>query len=171
MVEITKTQFKLRPFKDSDAVAFVAGLNTETIERDTTINLPWILDKAQWWISFINDAANHTPISEVHFVIEINGELAGSAGIINIDGHKGEIGYWLTDNYSGAGVMTGVVAEVTKYGFEQLGLTRIFAPILPHNKPSARVLEKNGFAMEGILRKYYKKKNKFVDALCYAKVR
>lgn len=152
-------------------MAFVAGLNTKTIERDTTIELPWKLDSASWWISFITDAALKDPVPEIHFVIEINGALAGSIGIINIDGHKGELGYWLSDDYKGHGIMSEVVGEVANYGFDKLDLKRIFAPVLTHNKASARVLEKNGFMLEGTLHKYFKKGGKFLDALCYAMVK
>jgi ribosomal-protein-alanine N-acetyltransferase len=171
VVEIVKDKFKMRPFAASDAMAFVAGLNNETVARDTTIELPWGLESAQWWISFITDAALKKPVPEQHFVIEIDGMLAGSIGLINIDGHKGEIGYWLLDSYAGKGIMTEVVAEMVKFGLDELGLVRIFAPVLSHNKASGRVLEKNGFELEGTLRKFYNKKGKYIDALCYAKVK
>jgi RimJ/RimL family protein N-acetyltransferase len=166
-----KPTFIFRDFKPSDATAFTAGLNTATIARDTTIELPWSFDSISWWISFITDAAKRDPISERHFVIEVDGQLSGSIGIINIDGHRGEIGYWLLDSCKGQGIMTEAVGEMVTYCFEDLGLMRIFAPILPHNKASARVVEKNGFELEGILKKYYKKNGKYVDALCYAKVK
>ncbi len=44
--------------------------------------------------------------------------------------------------------MTEVVREVTKYGFKQMGLRRIYANVFPHNKASMRVLEKAGYRME-----------------------
>ncbi|MCE3233544.1 MAG: GCN5-related N-acetyltransferase [Rickettsiaceae bacterium] len=171
MTVILKDKFKMRNFEASDAAAMVAGLNTPTIERDTTIELPWKLESVSWWISFILDAAKREPISERHFIIEVDGKLAGSIGIINIDGHRGEIGYWLSDEYAGRGIMTEAVGEMVNYCIEDLGLVRIFAPVLTHNKASCRVLEKNGFELEGTLNKYYKKNGKYIDALCYAKVK
>ena len=170
MVEIKSKNFKLRPFRDDDAHIFYLGINTPQIDRDTTIPMPWELDSVSWWIGFINDAATRTPLPELHFVIEIKGELAGSIGIINIDGHKCEIGYWLKEAYAGKGIMTQVVKEVTDYGFSKLKLKRIFAPVLTHNQGSAAVLTKNGFVNEGTLRKFYLKHGKYVDAFCYAKV-
>lgn len=170
MVEINSDKFKLRPFRQEDADAFHMGINTQRIAKDTTIPIPWGLDSITWWIGFINEAATHTPLLELHFIIEIDGKLAGSIGIINIDGHKCEIGYWIRPEYSGKGVMTKVIAEVVDYAFNKLKLKRIFAPVLTHNKASAKILEKNGFLIEGVLKSFYFKDGKYIDALCYAKV-
>ncbi len=46
------------------------------------------------------------------------------------------------------------VAMLIKYAFEELGLHRIEANVMPKNKASLRVLEKNHFVNEGIS-KYY----------------
>ena len=97
MQELKTDLFKLRSFRNEDAEAFHLAINTQSIARDTTIIIPWSLDNIRWWIGFINDAAAKRPLTEQHFIIEIEGELAGSIGIINIEGHKGEIGYWLKD--------------------------------------------------------------------------
>ena len=39
------------------------------------------------------------------------------------------------------------------FGFKKLKLARIYATIFSDNSRSARVLEKNGFKLEGLLRK------------------
>ena len=46
------------------------------------------------------------------------------------------------------------VEMLTKYAFEELDLHRIEANVMPKNKASLRVLEKNDFMNEGIS-KYY----------------
>ena len=43
---------------------------------------------------------------------------------------------------------------VVRYAFAEAGLHRVEANVMPRNKPSLRVLEKNGFVNEG-LSKYY----------------
>lgn len=168
MVEVTKTKFKLRTFQDCDAEAFVAGINSESIARDTTIELPWDVERAKWWIAFIQDAQNRQPLTEKHFVIEVEGTLAGSVALINIDGHKTEIGYWLIDEYAGQGIVSSAIAEVIKYARQELGIKRFLAPVLLHNKASVRVLEKNGFELEGVAKKLYLKNGKYLDAYQYA---
>ena len=170
MVEISGSNFKLRPFNSQDTKIFHLGINSQRIATDTTIPLPWALDSVMWWIGFINEAAKQMPVTELHFVVEVDGKLAGSIGIINIDGHKAEIGYWIKAEHAGKGIMTEVIGLVSDYAFKKLNLKRLFAPVLTHNKSSAKVLEKNGFAMEGVLKSFYLKEGKYIDAWCYAKV-
>jgi ribosomal-protein-alanine N-acetyltransferase len=67
--------------------------------------------------------------------------------------------------------MTDAVKKVADFGFKELKLRRIYAGVFLFNKGSARVLEKNGFKLEGISKKEVKKDNKFIDAYIFAKVR
>jgi RimJ/RimL family protein N-acetyltransferase len=170
MFESAQKKWKVRAFKAWDAIPMVEGINSSRIAQDTSIELPWTIDNAKWWIDFVQDCANQNPVPEVHFAIEVDGNLAGSIGLVNIDCHKAELGYWLSDRYAGNGIMTEVVTKILDYAYQKLGLVRVYAPIFKHNQASIRILEKNGFECEGVLKAYFKKHNKYVDALCYAKV-
>ncbi len=64
------------------------------------------------------------------------------------------MGYGLDAEHGGRGYMTEAVSLVTKHAFEELGLHRIEANVMPRNKASLRVLEKNGYENEGMSRKY-----------------
>lgn len=64
------------------------------------------------------------------------------------------LGYKLDKEYFNRGYMTMAVAMLTKYAFEKLSLHRIEANVMPKNKASLRVLEKNHFVNEGTS-KYY----------------
>ena len=64
------------------------------------------------------------------------------------------LGYKLDQEYLNQGYMTMAVDMVTAYAFSVLGLHRLEANVMPGNKASLRVLEKNGFFNEG-LSKYY----------------
>jgi len=67
VVEIISEHFKLRPFRNEDAHIFHLGINTQRIERDTTIPIPWTLDSIIWWIGFITEAAARMPLTELAF--------------------------------------------------------------------------------------------------------
>lgn len=67
--------------------------------------------------------------------------------------------------------MTEVVKLMTAFGFKKLRLVRITAHVFSKNKASARILEKNGYKLEGILRKHNLKDGKFSDAFLYAKTK
>ena len=64
------------------------------------------------------------------------------------------LGYKLDKDFLNRGCMSMAVEMLTEYAFEELHLHRIEANVMPRNKASLRVLEKNHFKNEGIS-KYY----------------
>ena len=99
---------------------------------------------------------------------EESGQLIGTVGlaIASVD-HHAEIGYWFGRDYWGQGFGTEAVIAVLDYGFENLGLNRIFAQHIARNRASGRVLEKAGFSKEGVLRQHARKWGVFEDVICY----
>ena len=67
--------------------------------------------------------------------------------------------------------MTQAIKEITKYGFRELKLRRVYALAFPFNKGSRRVLEKSGYKFEGTLKKEARKNNKFLDCCIFAKTK
>lgn len=65
-----------------------------------------------------------------------------------------EIAYHFAYDSWGKGAATEIVARVTDFGLKELGLRRIQGLVHIDNMASARVLEKNGYLQEGILRHY-----------------
>ena len=95
-------------------------------------------------------------------------QLIGTVGLaISSFDHQAEIGYWVGRDYWGQGFCTEAVSAVIDYGFETLGLHRIFAQHIARNSASARVLEKTGFSKEGVLRQHARKWGVFEDVVCY----
>ena len=64
-----------------------------------------------------------------------------------------ELGYALSEDQWGKGMMTEAVKAVIRHGFEELGLDMISIYRNPRNFRSGRVIDKCGFAYEGTLRK------------------
>lgn len=56
-----------------------------------------------------------------------------------------ELGYWLGKPFWGKGYMPEAAAELLQYGFETLGMTRIWCGYYDGNEKSKRVQEKLGF--------------------------
>ncbi len=61
-----------------------------------------------------------------------------------------EIGYRLARRSWGKGIATEAVAALIGYAFRSLGLPRVVAVVYPENVASRRVLEKLGFAYDGL---------------------
>jgi len=66
------------------------------------------------------------------------------------------LGYKLSDAYINNGYMTEAVLAIKDYCFNDLGLHRIEANVMPRNVRSQKVLLKSGFVCEGISKKYLK---------------
>ncbi|MCE2884079.1 MAG: GNAT family N-acetyltransferase [Planctomycetaceae bacterium] len=62
------------------------------------------------------------------------------------------IGYWLAAGEPGKGLMRDAVASLVDHAFEDRGLHRIAANIIPHNNRSIALVRALGFTREGMLR-------------------
>lgn len=74
---------------------------------------------------------------------------------IQLAHHRAELGYELTPEWWGKGLIPEVAGQVVRYAFETMGLHSIEARIDPENIGSRRVLEKIGFVQEGYFRESY----------------
>lgn len=109
-------------------------------------------------------------------VIEVKGEYAGFVdihGLTNTERYKHSaiIGYCTHPKFRGKGITTKAVKLVTDYAFKKYHLKRISGWCRTFNKASARVLEKAGYKLEGIMRKNKFKDGKYLDDMIWAKVR
>lgn len=64
------------------------------------------------------------------------------------------LGYKLDQDFVNKGYMSAAVDMVVRYAFEELHLHRVEANVMPKNKASLRVLEKNHFVNEGLSKHY-----------------
>jgi ribosomal-protein-alanine N-acetyltransferase len=130
---------------------------------------PYTLEDGKTWIEI---AQNENPTC--NFAITIDNEAVGGIGLTlgqDIEKISAEVGYWLGKKYWGKGVTSSALNGILKYGFDELKLERIFAKPLENNFASRRVLEKNGFILEGILRRSVIKSDQIYNQALYALIR
>ena len=97
--------------------------------------------------------------------------LVGGLTISNVRrgvAQSASVGYWMGLPHVRRGYMTDALQAVVPFAFGTLGLHRLEAACLPHNAPSARVLEKAGFRREGTARRYLKINDIWQDHDLYA---
>ena len=99
-----------------------------------------------------------------------DGTILGTCGFHNYkpEHHRAEMGYELGHPYWGQGFMSEAVGAILRYGFMVAGYNRIEAFVNYGNQRSTRLLERNGFHMDGLLRQYELNRGKFVDQYCYS---
>lgn len=142
--------------------------------RDVWINLrdrfpyPYAVEDAIQWIGGVS---NERPRRS--FIIAVNGEAVGGIGLVighDIERCSAEVGYWLGEQHWNRGIATAALDRICEYAFEEFGLLRIFATPLSWNPASFRVLEKAGFAKEGIMQNACIKDGKVVSMVLFAKL-
>ena len=95
-------------------------------------------------------------------------------GSITLDKGKGphsckaELGYVIARRYWGKGLATRAISLVIQTAFTDLDIERIEAYVDPSNIGSQRVLEKNGFVREGLLKNYIIQKGEVRDRFIFA---
>ena len=171
-VELKFGRYRLRPFRRGDEPAIAENINDRLIERYTlNIPHPYTLQMARQWVDFNRKLKRAGDTTQRNFAIDLDGSVIGGVGLFRINGHSGEIGYWLGVKYWGRGIVPGAVKALTRYALKELKLRRVYAKVFSVNKASARVLEKAGYKYEGCLVKDHLKHGRPVDALVYAKTR
>lgn len=89
--------------------------------------------------------------------VDVDGVLMGQVtlgGIAWGSLRSAYIGYWISQEVAGRGIMPQAVALVTDHAFGALGLHRIEINIRPENRASLRVVNKVGFRQEGFRPRY-----------------
>jgi len=82
------------------------------------------------------------------------------------------IGYKINENFWGRCIATKTVSAMVDYLFNQIGMNRIQAFVMPENIKSQNVLMKNGFLKEGIIRQGHVWKGKgVVDLVLFSLLR
>ncbi len=92
------------------------------------------------------------------YVIFTDGRLCGVLILKNIDWRipKGELAYYVDRDYEGKGIMSKAMKWLMRHCFQELGMNKLFIKLSPRNGPSRRLTLRNGFQLEGLLRKEFR---------------
>jgi ribosomal-protein-serine acetyltransferase len=103
---------------------------------------------------FVNSVLANEHTKDLVFSIRLHGEFVGLIGFKGTDeeNRKTEIGYWLSFDAQGKGIMTKSVATLTEYAFVQLGLNRVQIKCAVDNVASRNIPDRLGYQLEGIER-------------------
>ena len=82
-----------------------------------------------------------------------------------------DIGYFLVGSQWSRGIITEAVEQACAASFRELDILRITGAVYAPNLASRRVLEKNGFVLEGTLRNAVIKNGQVQDLCLYGKYR
>lgn len=166
-------KLELRQWKSDYAKELTEIINSKKIQDNLRDGIPYPYTKTDAEF-FINDILNADKNTTFAFAIFADNRLCGSISIIrqgNIHYRTGELGYYIGELFWGKGIGTWAVNQICRYVFENTDIIRIFAEPFSYNTPSCKVLEKNGFVCEGILRQNAVKNGKIVDMKMYSLIK
>ena len=78
-------------------------------------------------------------------------ELIGDTGVSEVEGKENEVevGYMISNKYSGRGYATEVLTALTDYIVSTFGTKVLYGRVIKGNDASVRVLEKSGYTFVG----------------------
>lgn len=160
----------LRPWRLDDLDSLVASANDASVSRSLRDRFPYPYtgDDGLAWLTRAVDESDRA------WALEIDGNAVGGVSVhpgADVHRHSAELGYWLGQRHWGRGIMTTVVRAFAPRAMEAFHLYRLYATVYENNPASARVLEKAGFAREGVQKSAVVKRGELMDLYVYALVR
>jgi RimJ/RimL family protein N-acetyltransferase len=143
----------LRLPSEADDNAIVAACQDADIRRFTRVPAPYTYEDARAFVALAHAGADDGTALHLVVVERSAGTVLAAVGLM-IDWRDGggEVGYWATPQARGHGVVTTAAGALCRYGFEQLGLPRLWLQAAASNAASNAVARRLGFAHEGTLR-------------------
>ncbi len=165
LLETERTE--LRRITDQD-LSFILGhfSDADVCRYMVDAEPPGSAEEAQKIIDWCN--GNGNPDSRHNrwlIVLKETGESIGTVGFHNWDrgNHIAEIGYDLSSHHWGKGIMSEVLRCVLAFGFSQMQLNRVQAFVHVQNTASYRMLRKQGFVAEGVIRDKHLFRGEYYD--------
>jgi len=162
----------LRPYAFSDIPALMPLIGAREVAATTLrIPHPYTESDAREFIAATQLDFSSSNELRLAIVVRESDALCGGVGLrIEPDHRRAELGYWIGVPYWGNGYATEAATAMMKYGFETLGLHRIFASHSTNNPASGRVLRKIGMRQEGCQRAHILKWGEFLDIEMYGRL-
>lgn len=164
---------RIRKWELADAKDLAGALSNTKIQDNLRDGLPYPYTE-QDGVDYISAMLSADENDTFAFAITVEGKVIGSIGVFrqgNIHRQTAEIGYYISEEYWGKGIMTEAIKQTCNYVFDKSDIIRIYAEPFAYNVASCKVLEKAGFQYEGTLRKNAVKNGKIIDMKMYSLLR
>lgn len=154
-VEIRTDRLLLRGWRPEDASAVLAACTDPLVQQWTgALPSPYTADSAREYVEelaprgWASDAAYSFAVTDA-----ATGEVLANVALRPSPAHQThDVGYWAAPGARGRGLTTEALSALCRWGFTEIGATRIEWYARVGNWASRRVAEKAGFTVEGTLR-------------------
>ncbi len=168
--EIKTERLVLRALRYSDAAAIFAYAQDPEVAQHTLWDPHKTLRDSHAFLDFVTDQFRAGRMFVWGITVKPLDRVVGTVGLANVAAHhlRAELGFALARDCWNKGITTEAAKAVVEFGFSKFHLNRIEAFCKTANLPSARVLEKSGLRLEGVLREHQFIKGQFEDLKLYA---
>lgn len=167
VIETKRLRLRLPAAKDIPRMVEYAN-HPQVSKMTLNIPHPYHEKDAISWINMANQGFE----DKDHFVFSIcklaEDQFMGGIGLrINTRFNRAELGFWIGEPFWNNGYVSEATEKVLQFGFEQIGLQKIYATHLVENPASGKVMMKNGMIKEGKLVDHLKKNDKYYTVIQY----
>lgn len=166
---LPEVKITIRKFERSDIPKKVEWINNPANNQFLHYDIPICVEKTEKW--FDSHVGDNTRFDAV---IEVDGVPVGTIGLLCIDKKNSKAEYYIAmgeTNYKGKGVAKEASKLILNYGFENLGLNRIYLFTEAENVSAQKLFERVGFVREGIIRQDIVSHGKYADRVAYGFLR
>lgn len=144
-------EISLRPLQVDDAGDIYNAIDTQREYLGRWLPFVAFSDSVAVTQKFVDSAVD---AEDKTYTIRKGDQFIGLIGFKATDkaNCKTEIGYWLSKDYQGQGIMTRAVERLCRYAFEELSINRVQIKCAVGNAPSSNIPKRLGFQFEGIER-------------------
>lgn len=132
---------------------------------------PYTNESAEWWLNMVKENEGKKGVFRE---IVVNDKIIGTISVEqkeDVYRKDAEIGYYLLQEEYSKGIMTEAVKQICEIAFRELDIIRITGLIYEPNIASRKVLEKNGFTLEGVMKNAVIKNERIFDLCIYGKLK
>ncbi len=169
---LTTARLILREVRMSDAPELFALRSDPEVMRFVHRPRAVTIDDAKAFITRIHDGQRANTCAQWAMTLKGDDTCIGVIGPwrIDLENHRGELGYSLARAHWGQGLMSEAIATVADSSFDVLGLHSMEAWTQAGNVASMRVLEKNGFTREAYFKENILWEGIFLDSVVFGRL-
>lgn len=164
-MKITLEKWKI---EDADDLMKICN-ETDRTYLSNRLPYPYTEENADWWLNMVSEKEGKNGIFRS---VRVDGEIVGNITVEQKEDvfvKDAELGYLLLPDMWSKGIMSEAVRRICEIAFKELDIVRITGQVYEPNAASRRILEKNGFELEGILKKAVFKEGKIWNLCVYGK--
>jgi [ribosomal protein S5]-alanine N-acetyltransferase len=153
--ELETGRLLLRRMRLDDAEAMFAYASDPEVTRYVLWDTHRSIEDSKAFLRSATEGYERGDFGGWGVVLKDSGAFVGTCGVdVNYapEHTRAELGYVLSRDHWGRGLMTEAVRAVIRFSFRRMELNRIQARCIAENTASARVMEKAGMTYEGTLR-------------------